>query len=156
MEINKDYIRKVFGGVEWESALITNSVESVSRDNKELGIPVHNSITKSIIRLILPDKRVGYSVLTNPLKWSDCFVKAFESAKASRPRTITPSISPMINFSKNLLNFKNFNENFMLLKQFLCFLNNCNSAMILIVWRIWLIQLLLLRNLYTCIHHSNL
>lgn len=110
LEIKESYIRSVFGNIEWEVMSETSTVDSVNRDNKALGVPVSNSATNTIVRLILPDKRVGLSVTSNSSKWEECFVKAYECAKNNKPRKITPNITSNNSFNKDLRTFKKFSE----------------------------------------------
>ncbi|MBN1923845.1 MAG: TldD/PmbA family protein [Nanoarchaeota archaeon] len=110
MEINNSYIKNNFKDVEWEALINKTSSESVRADNKDIETPAKTSSTNMVVRIILPDKRVGASFESNINNWKDCFKRAYKIAKLSVKRTICPNISSFNSFKKTLLDFKDYKE----------------------------------------------
>lgn len=110
LEINSSYIKNNFHNIEWEVITSTSSNSSVSMDNRGLGTPTNNSATSVIVRVVLPDKRNGFFIDTNPLNWKQAFKQAYKIAKVSKKREVCPPISSKLISSKKVNIFKNFNE----------------------------------------------
>lgn len=108
LEIKKEYLRKKYGDIEWEAVFNTTIKETITRDNRDLGTPERSLINGVIIRVLLPDKRVGLSVETNPDKWKQCFKKAYKTAKVNKTRNKLTSINSNERHNANNLTFKNF------------------------------------------------
>lgn len=110
LEIKNSYIKSVFKDVEWELIKAKSTTESLKLTNKGLGTPTSNSSTKIIIRVILPGKKVGISIINNPRDWKECFLNAYKTAKVSTERETLPRVSAKTKLVKEDKSFKNYTE----------------------------------------------